>query len=153
MQEQVFEKKEKVSVIDTYNDLPNKTIIDDSILKISEIDWHNLVFSFREHEIKILEMVYLPQPSPVTFKKVYLQLKKFNYCERTSRRKIDKLVNLGLIVKLRSVIGIIQPVMVMSGNIRNLIELYYRRKKDVNFKSVENYQNLCDLLVNKHDEE
>ena len=91
-------------------------------------------------------MVYLPNAEPIPFKKVYFQFARMNYSKRTARRKIAKLEKLGLISTVRTLIGIIQPIIPAAPNIKNLIELYFRRKREINFKPIENYQKICELF-------
>lgn len=118
------------------------------ISKLNEIDWNNLLYDLREHEIKILELVYTPTPQPMPFKAIHTAFLRLNYSKRTAKRKIDKLKKIGLIDVVRTVIGIINPVrneMVIT-NIQRLVDLYRRRNHGRDYKSIGNYSKIVDFL-------
>lgn len=112
------------------------------------IDWEDLVFKLRDHEIAILAMVYLPEAHPVIYRHVYARLQRMNYSMKTARRKIQKLSQMGLIVTIRTVIGIINPVLdeTMVKNIRVLVELHNRRTSDAYLPRDPKYDELLKLL-------
>ena len=85
------------------------------------INWESLVFSLRHPEIKILELVYVPEPNPVTMQRIKMIFRKLNYSERTARRKVEKLTHLGLIRTINSMILIINPVLPIQENVIKLI--------------------------------
>jgi len=115
---------------------------------VSLVDWEELVFRLRDHEVAILSMIYLPKPHPVTYKQIYLRLRRLNYSQKTAKRKIRKLAGLGLFSTIRTVIGIINPVLdeAMVRNIQRLIELYNRRTSDEYLPHDPKYDELVELL-------
>jgi hypothetical protein len=85
------------------------------------INWENLIFNLKYHEIKVLELIYLPEPKPVTFKRIRMFFLKMNYCEMTARRKLKKLENIGLIKVINSGVLLINPVNGLQNNVIKLI--------------------------------
>ena len=86
------------------------------------INWESLIFSLKYHEVKILELIYLPESKPVTFKRIKLLFSRMNYCEKTARRKLKKLENTGLIKIVNSGVLLISPVVMLESNIIKLVK-------------------------------
>jgi len=94
------------------------------------IDWEELVFSLRHLEIRILEIIYLPEPIPMAFGTLIQRARGLNYSERTLRRKILKLENLGLINVIRSAVILINPIIDLEKRIKSLTLLWNHRDRN-----------------------
>jgi hypothetical protein len=95
------------------------------------IDWEDLLFSLRHLEIRILELVYLPESQPLALNTIVEKTRKLNFSERTIRRRIKRLKDLGLIRVVESTIAIINPVINLEKNIRNLTVLWNHRDRNL----------------------
>ena len=100
-------------------------------LRQSNIDWEELVFHLRHLEIRILEIIYLPESRPLALGTLIQRTKRLNYSERTIRRKIHKLESLGLINVIRSTVTIINPILNMHKNIKTLTVLWNLRDRNL----------------------
>ena len=96
-----------------------------------QIAWEDLLWNLRHLEIRILELIYLPEAKPLAFGILVKKLKGLNYSERTIRRKIQKLEILGLASVIRSTITIINPIMAVQKNIQNLTILWNHRDRNL----------------------
>ena len=97
----------------------------------NEIDWEDLLWSLRHLEIRILELLYLPEPKPLALGTLAQRTRNLNYSERTIRRKIQKLERAGLIKVIRSTIMIINPITSLRKNIQNLTILWNHRDRNL----------------------
>jgi len=96
-----------------------------------EINWEELLFDLRHLEIRILELIYLPEPRTFALGKFIQKIKKLNYSEKTIRRKLKNLENLGLIQVIRSTIMIINPVLDLAKNIKTLTIMWNHRDRNL----------------------
>ena len=97
----------------------------------NNIDWEDLLFELRHLEIRILEIIYLPEPKPLAFSTLVQRTKGLNYSVRTLRRKIHKLETLGLIDVIRSTVMIINPILNLQKNIKTLTILWNHRDRNL----------------------
>ena len=95
------------------------------------IDWEDLLFSLRHLEIRILELVYLPESKPLALNTIIEKTTKLSFSERTIRRRIKRLKDLGLIRVIDSTIAIINPVIELEKNVRNLTVLWNHRDRNL----------------------
>lgn len=104
-------------------------------LTYTDVDWNNLLFSIKEHETRLLELVYCdpndeePKPKSVTYKQIYHIYKGLNLSARTARRTIKKLSKEGLIGNIVSVIGFVNPIRELTNNIKLLIKMFNEKKR------------------------
>ena len=113
------------------NQLKNVNLIKSKNSLQKDIDWEDLVFNLRHIEIRILEIIYLPEPKPLALNTLFQKTKRLNYSERTIRRKIHKLETLGLINVVRSTIMIINPILNLHKNIKKLTVLWNLRDRNL----------------------
>ena len=95
------------------------------------INWEDLLFCLRHLEIRMLELIYLPEPKPLAMGILIQKTRKLGYSARTIRRKIHKLERLGLIRVIRSTIMIINPILELQKNIKNLSILWNHRDRNL----------------------
>ena len=89
----------------------NKTDIKTEPVCLNNINWEDLLFQLRHLEIRILELIYLPESKPLDLNTLIKKANKLGYSDRTIRRKIQNLETLGLIRMIRSTIMIINPIL------------------------------------------
>ncbi len=97
----------------------------------NNIDWEDLLFELRHLEIRLLEIIYLPEPKPLAFRTLVQRTKGLNYSARTLRRKIHTLETLGLIDVIRSTVMIINPILNLQKNIKTLTILWNHRDRNL----------------------
>jgi len=95
------------------------------------IHWDDLLFELRHLEIRILGLVYLPEPKSLALGTIIQKTAKLGYSTRTVRRKIRRLEILGLIQVIRSTIMIINPVLNLEKNIKTLTVLWNHRDRNL----------------------
>ena len=95
------------------------------------INWENFLFQLRHLEIRILELIYLPESKPLDLNTLIKKANKLGYSDRTIRRKIQNLETLGLIRMIRSTIMIINPILELEKNIQKLILLWNHRDRNI----------------------
>ena len=113
----------------------------------SEIEWNRFLTQFKEPEIRVLEKIYLPQPKTLIYKHIYQAFQQINYSERSARRIINKLAELGLIIIITSTLGFIKPVRELTGNIQSLIQLYRAREHHLNPAVEQGYDEIAKLIM------
>ena len=113
-----------MGVCKSSNQIRNETEQNLNHLTESSINWEDLLFQLRHLEIRILELIYLPEPKPLAFNMLIQRTKKMGYSNRTIRRKIQKLETLNLIHVIRSTIMIINPILNLQKNIKTLTILW-----------------------------
>ena len=106
-------------------DLSSRQFID------HDIDWEDLLFSLQHVEVRILELIYLPEAKPYAFGMLCQRIKKIGCSTRTIRRKINKLEAMGLIHVVRSTIMIINPILKLQKNIKTLTLLWNHRDRNL----------------------
>jgi len=109
----------------------NKAGLRSKHLRQNSIDCEELVFHLRHLEIRILEIIYLPEPRPLALGTLIQRTKKLYYSERTIRRKIHKLEKLGLFNVIRSTVTIINPILNKHKNIKTLTVLWNLRDRNL----------------------
>lgn len=95
------------------------------------VHWDDLLFELRHLEIRILELIYLPEPKSLALGTLMQKTIKLGYSTRTVRRKIQKLETLGLIHVVRSTIMIINPVLSLEKNVKTLTVLWNHRDRNL----------------------
>ena len=113
----------------------------------SDIEWNRFLAQFKEPEIRALEKIYLPQPKTLIYQHIYQAFQQINYSERSARRIINKLAELGLITIFTSTMGFIKPVRELTGNIQSLIQLYRAREHHLNPVVEEGYDEIAKLIM------
>jgi len=97
----------------------------------SHINWEDLLFQLRHLEIRILELIYLPESKPLALDTIIQKTTRLGYSARTIRRKIHKLETLGLIHVIRSTIMIINPIFEIQKNVKTLTVLWNHRDRNL----------------------
>ena len=100
-------------------------------LSEDNINWEDLLFCLRHIEIRMLELIYLPEPKPLAMGILIQKIRKLGYSARTIRRKIHKLEKLRLIRVIRSTVTIINPILEIQKNIKNLTVLWNHRDRNL----------------------
>jgi len=113
------------------NQARNVTRMNIEHLAENNINWEDLLFNLRHLEIRMLELIYLPEPKPLTLGTLIQRIKKMGYSNRTIRRKIHRLEKLGLIRVIRSTVMIINPIFELQKNIKNLTILWNHRDRNL----------------------
>jgi len=113
------------------NQTKNETVPGSKHVGPPDIDWENLLFELRHLEIRILEIIYLPQARPFALGTLIQRTKALSYSARTIRRKIQRLAALGLIDVIRSTVMIINPVLNLQKNIKSLTILWNHRDRNL----------------------
>ena len=116
-------------------------------IQYNDIDWNRFLMRFREPHIKVLEVVYLPQPQTVIYKHVYQSFRAINYSERSARRIIADLGQSGLLIHFTSTFGVIKPVLELTNNIQSLIQLYRSKGRAINEVEKEHYDEIATLIL------
>ena len=105
--------------------------LSDQQFSISELDWEELLFDLRHVEVRILELLYIPKSKPLAFGTLVQKINKLNVCERTIRRKLERLEKRGLIKVVHSTISIINPIIEYEKNIKFLTVLWNHRDRNL----------------------
>ena len=103
------------------------TLLKKEELPISTIQWSNLIFDMKVDEVLILQLLYSPQPKPMTLKEIDRRVRKLNLCSKTVRRKISKLEEIGLIKTVNSYGLFVYPIPDLINNVAELINQCKKR--------------------------
>jgi len=116
-------------------------------IQYDDVQWNGLLLTFKEPHIKVLEVVYEPEPKTVIYRHIYQALRQINYSERSGRRYINLLADKGLLTNFTSTFGIVKPVTPLTNNIHSLIKLYRNREKHLNTIQQNYYDQIANLIV------
>ena len=92
-------------------------------------NWEALLLTYRHLDIKILEVIYLPQAKPLTFNELYSRISRLNFCSKTVRRRLKKLEDDGLVRTFNSTITFINPMVELEKSIQTLTVMWEARNK------------------------
>jgi len=99
----------------------------ESDVRVSSVDYSQLRENFNRCKllhVTILRTIYT-QNKPISFSELSTALKKTGVTDKTLRKKVDDLKNLGLIDKLSALIVMLMPVEKHKSNIIEMIKRYY----------------------------
>ena len=85
------------------------------------IEWEQLVKRLHFLDIKILENLYLPEPTATYFKALERKFDRVNVKRTAIRNHIKKLEDLGLLETLKSGILLVNSIPQIAENVRMLI--------------------------------
>lgn len=116
-------------------------------LEYSDLDWNHFLLTFKEPHIRLLEVVYWPEPKTVMYRHAYRAFRQINYSERSARRLIHDLGQRGLLIHFTSTFGVIKPVRELTSNVHALIRLYRARQHSANPVQEEYYDEIAKLIL------
>ena len=95
------------------------------------INWDELVLTLRHIEIRILEVLYLPDSQPFSLTQLYRKLSPLGFCHRRIRRKLEKLESKRRLRIVRSTASIGCPIPDLHKNIKTLSVMWNLRDRNL----------------------